>query len=228
MRRIVMIVLLALVSGFLMAGPAVAAPARTDTGRNPVIFVHGRNAGPGVWDRMITDFESGGYSRDRLFAWSYDTTQSTNEVLADRLGSYVDEVLRTTGAQQVDLVAHSLGGLPTRWYVAFGGGRQKVARWVSLAGPNHGTSVAYLCALWDQGCRDMTPGSYVLSRLNGDDETPGSVQYSTFWSACDEQITPTSSTALSGAVNVRTDCLKHNDLLTNSAVSSGVREALAG
>ncbi|MFD0345450.1 esterase/lipase family protein [Kitasatospora aburaviensis] len=90
-------------------------------------------------------------------AWSYDSTLSTNEVLAGRLAAYVDDVLRRTGADRVDIVAHSLGSLPSRWYVRFGGGAAKVGHWISLAGPNHGTTVAWLCALWDQGCRDMTP-----------------------------------------------------------------------
>ncbi|WP_406210638.1 esterase/lipase family protein [Kitasatospora sp. NBC_01560] len=207
--------------------PRAATAPRLATTPNPVIFVHGRNADPGVWSAMIDSFEAAGHPADRLFAWSYDSTQSTNEVLAARLADYVDGVLRSTGAAQVDFVAHSLGSLPARWYVRFGGGAAKVAHLVSLAGPNHGTTVGWLCALWDQGCRDMTPGSYVLSHLNSGTEAPPPVRYTTFWSSCDEQIAPPASTTLAGAVNIRTACLKHNDLLTDPAVASGVRAALA-
>jgi triacylglycerol esterase/lipase EstA (alpha/beta hydrolase family) len=46
----------------------------------PVIFIHGRNAGPGVWGGMISFLESKGYTQDQLFAWSYDSSQSTNSV----------------------------------------------------------------------------------------------------------------------------------------------------
>ncbi|MEU6237624.1 triacylglycerol lipase [Kitasatospora sp. NPDC047058] len=173
MRRLaaflVPLLLAVLVASAGNARPAAAAPGPAVPAAgapNPVIFVHGRNADPGVWSGMIDSFRAGGYPADRLFAWGYDSSQSTDEVLSARLAAYVDGVLQRTGAARVDLVAHSLGSLPTRWYVKFGGGAAKVGHWVSLAGPNHGTTVAWLCALRDQGCRDMTPGSYVLSRLN--------------------------------------------------------------
>ncbi|MFJ9522485.1 esterase/lipase family protein [Kitasatospora sp. NPDC101801] len=175
---------------------------------------------------MTADFQAHGFPADRLFTWSYDTSRSTNELLAGQLASYVEQVRQQTGAAQVDLVAHSLGSLPTRWYVKFGDGGRTVAHWVSLAGPNHGTTLGYLCALWDQGCRDMTPNSYVVGHLNQDDETPGSTRYTTVRSSCDEQIAPTGSTALSGAVNLESACLKHNDLLTDPAVAAAVRTAL--
>ncbi|WP_344116853.1 triacylglycerol lipase [Streptomyces blastmyceticus] len=221
--------LVTLLSVLLAATALGASPARATPPPNPVIFVHGRNAGPGVWGAMRADFLRAGYPEDRLDAWSYDTGRSTNEVLAGEFAAHVDAVLARTGAAKADIVAHSLGSLPSRWYVAFGGGAAKVAHWASLAGPNHGTTVAYLCALWDQGCRDMTPGSYVLSRLNAGPETPGPVRYATWWSSCDEQIAPVSSTALAGAVNTRTaGCLKHNDLLTDAAVAQKVRAFLAG
>lgn len=97
---------------------------------------------------------------------------------------------------------------------------------MSLAGPNHGTQLAWLCALYDQGCRDMTPGSYVVKRLNDGDETPGTVRYTTVRSPCDEQIVPVTSTALTGADNVEAPCLKHNELLTDETVATEVRKAL--
>ncbi|WP_282692206.1 triacylglycerol lipase [Streptomyces sp. CC208A] len=231
MRRSVTTLVTALAAALLLAAPA-APPATADSGPaaagpRPVILVHGRNAGPGVWGSLSERLRAAGHPADRIFAWSYDTSRSTNEVLAGQLAGYVDEVLRTTGADRVDLVAHSLGSLPTRWYVKHGGGAAKVRDWISLAGPNHGTTLAWACALWDQGCRDMTPGSYVVSRLNEGDETPGTVRYTTFWSAGDGQILPTGSTALAGARNVQVGDMGHNDLLGDPEVAAGVIATLA-
>ncbi|SDT82638.1 Lipase (class 2) [Streptomyces sp. TLI_053] len=203
--------------------PALAAPATT-----PVVLIHGRNADPGVWGTAIDVLLSKGYDRSRLFTWSYDTSLSTNETLADRLSAYVDQVLAQTGAAKVDIVAHSLGSLPSRWYVKFGNGSRTVKNWISLAGPNHGTGLAWLCAAWDQGCRDMTPGSYVVSHLNRTPETPAPVHYWTFWSPADEQITPASSTRLDGATNTEVPGLKHNDFLGNAAVLARVAAVLTG
>ncbi|MEU6311847.1 triacylglycerol lipase [Streptomyces sp. NPDC047014] len=195
--------------------------------RNPVVLVHGYNADPGVWGSLRADLRADGYTDAQLFSWGYDTHQSVNEVLAGRLAAYVEQVRRETGAARVDLVAHSYGSLVSRWYVKFGGGTATVGHWVSLAGPNRGTSTAWACALWDQACRDMTPGSYVVRNLNSGDATPGEVKYGTFWSGCDEVVNPDDSVPLAGALNTPVGCLGHNDLLGDDATSAGVRAFLA-
>ncbi|MFF0434403.1 esterase/lipase family protein [Streptomyces sp. NPDC004327] len=210
----------------LLAGPQ-AAPARAAAGHRPVILVHGYNADPGVWGSLDARLRAAGYADGEIFRWGYDTHQSVNEVLAGRFAAYVDDVRRRTGADRVDIVAHSYGSLPTRWYVKYGGGTATVAHWISLAGPNHGTSVAWACALWDQACRDMSPGSWVQNRLAEGDETPGPVAYTTFWSNCDEVINPDDSVPLTGADNRPAGCLKHNALLTDDGVARGVLAALA-
>ncbi|WP_434975542.1 esterase/lipase family protein [Streptomyces mesophilus] len=216
-----------------MTGAAQAQPrttAQSATGaaaRTPVIFVHGYNADPGVWGSLREDFRSSGYTDAELFSWGYDTDQSVNETLSGEFAAYVDGVRAQTGAARVDIVAHSFGSLVTRWYIKHGGGLDKVDDWVSLAGPNHGTSTAWACALWSQACRDMTPGSYVQDGLAEGDETPGAVSYTTFWSNCDEVINPDSSVPLTGAANVAAGCLEHNDFLGDDAVSQGVRDAVS-
>ncbi|QES50291.1 lipase [Streptomyces venezuelae] len=201
-------------------------PARA-AARNPVVFVHGYNADPGVWGALRADLRAAGYTDAELFSWGYDTHQSVNEVLSGRFASYVEEVRRQTGAAKVDVVAHSFGSLVSRWYVKFGGGTATVGHWVSLAGPNHGTSTAWACALWDQACRDMTPNSYVQKNLAAGDETPGAVKYATFWSNCDEVVNPDGSVPLTGAQNTGVGCLAHNDLLGDDPTSAGVRAFLA-
>ncbi|MFE4616812.1 esterase/lipase family protein [Streptomyces sp. NPDC056747] len=195
--------------------------------RTPVVFVHGYNADPGVWGGLRADFKADGYADAELFSFGYDTHRSVNEVLSGELAAYVEGVKRQTGATRVDLVSHSFGSLVTRWYVKFdAAGQASVAHWASLAGPNHGTGTAWACALWDQACRDMTPGSYVQKGLAAGDETPGTVRYATWWSNCDEVINPDSSVPLTGAANNAAGCLAHNDLLGDDAVSQGVRSFL--
>ncbi|MFI9081200.1 hypothetical protein ACIGW8_32840 [Streptomyces sioyaensis] len=75
-----------------------AAPAQAAAPPKPVVFVHGRNADPGVWNTMRAEFARNGYPEDRLFAWSYDTSKSTNEVLSGQLQTYVHAVPDRTGA----------------------------------------------------------------------------------------------------------------------------------
>ncbi|MEU6755733.1 triacylglycerol lipase [Streptomyces sp. NPDC046685] len=209
------------------ADRAGAAASGRAAPRNPVVLVHGYNADPGVWGALREDLRADGYDDAELFSFGYDAHQSVNEVLSARLAAYVEDVRRRTGAARVDVVSHSFGSLVSRWYVKFGGGADTVEHWVSLAGTNHGTSTAWACALWDQACRDMTPGSYVTKNLNGGDETPGTVKYATFWSGCDEVVNPDDSVPLAGAANTPVGCLKHNDLLGDDGTSAGVRAFLA-
>jgi hypothetical protein len=54
----------------------------------------------------------------------------------------VDVALRETGASRVVIVAHSMGGLVSRWFCRFGGA-DKVAALVLLGSPTHGTPQAY-------------------------------------------------------------------------------------
>lgn len=190
----------------------------------PVILVHGRNADAGVWSQLKRVLVQSGYQEGMIFTWNYDTSKSTNEVLAEEFDQYI----RGIGYASVDIISHSLGALPTRWWVKFWGGNTLTRNWISLAGPNHGTALGYLCALWDQGCKDMTPNSWVISHLNENTETPGPTRYTTFWSPQDEQIIPPSSTRLSGASNIEVSNLKHNDFLSSPEVFQQIVEILKG
>jgi triacylglycerol lipase len=133
----------------------------------------------------------------------------------------VAQIKAATGAAKVDIITHSMGGLSTRYYLKNLGGTANVDDWVSLGGPNHGTGWAYLC--FTTPCVQMRPGSSFLNALNATDETPGSVNYGTWWSPCDEVINPDESTVLSGATNTKTSCIFHSSHLTNSTVYGQVR-----
>lgn len=51
-------------------------------------------------------------------------------------------VLAATGAEQVDLVGHSQGGLLARQYLKFNGGAAKTDHVVTLGATNHGTTMS--------------------------------------------------------------------------------------
>lgn len=193
----------------------------------PLVFVHGRNADSGVWRALKDYLIAHGYTENILFGWDYDSSQSANEVLSGQFKNYVDDVLSNTGAEKVDIVAHSLGSLLTRWFIKFDGGKDSVRQWISLAGPNHGTTLGWLCALLNQGCKDMTPGSYVITNLNQGSETVSPTQFTTIWSAGDEQISPPTSTVLSGANNIQVSKMKHNELLISEEVFEHILNSLA-
>lgn len=209
--------LLALVAAFVVH-PATASAS---VERQPVVFVHGWSGASWNWDYFEDSFADDGWTDDQLWTWDYDSSLS-NVVIAQRLADRVDEVLAATGAQEVDLVTHSMGGLSSRHYLKFLGGTSHVDDWVSIGGPNHGTNSAYACA--ETSCHDMRFGSEFLTTLNAGDETPPGAEYATFRSPCDEIINPDSSTVVDGADNTLVSCLGHVSMLGSSEVYDGVRE----
>ncbi|MFC8519047.1 esterase/lipase family protein [Streptomyces sp. NPDC057257] len=209
----------------LLLGLLLPAPARAATQPDPIVFVHGYSAPTSVWDEWIADFEADGYAADRLFTFDYDSTRS-NATTAAQLADYVRSVRAETGADKVDLVTHSMGSLNSRYYLKFLGGTQYVDRYVSLAGPNHGTSTALLCAWLYTSCSEMVAGSDFLTTLNAGDETPGGTAYFTFRSTCDQYINPDDSTVLAGAVNATSGCRTHSDMNDDYDVYVQVRDVL--
>jgi triacylglycerol lipase len=190
---------------------------------DPILFVHGWSGSASNWNTMIGRFEKDGYAKSQLRAYSYNTSQSNKTTAETIVKSEVEKLKKETGASKVDIVAHSMGSLNSRWYIKFvAGGEANVDDWVSLGGPNHGTETANFC--FSTACAEMRIGSTFLKELNAGDETPGTVNYGTWWSPCDEFINPDSSVPLSGATNTETACISHLSLLTDEAVYKQVRE----
>ncbi|MFI7355798.1 esterase/lipase family protein [Streptomyces avidinii] len=210
------------------AAPAAArpiapghVPAHVAAEPDPVVFVHGWNSDGSTWNTFVDRFRADGRPADRLYRWTYPTSQP-NATTASQLAATIDRVLTATGADEVDLVTHSMGALPSRYYLKNLGGDAKVDAWVSLAGPNHGTDTARLCG--QASCVEMRPGSAFLTALNAGDETPGPTRYATWRSPCDLVVGPDSTVALAGAVNTRIPCLQHSAFLTDPGVYAQVRD----
>jgi triacylglycerol lipase len=206
----------------VVAAAVLAWPAAGASAREPILFVHGWSGAAWNWDIMIDRFEADGYPSSELRAFSYNTAQS-NASTAQTVASEVEGLRTRTGAERVDVVAHSMGSLSSRYYLRNLGGTARVDEWVSIGGPNHGTYTAAACSLL-VSCRQMLPGSSFLDALNSGDETPGAVRYGTFWSPCDEIINPDTSVILSGAANTRTGCIGHISMLASPGIYAGVRD----
>ena len=215
-RRLAAAVVASLAIGTALAGQAAAA-----TAHDPILFVHGWSESSTTWNTMVRNFKADGWTAAELNNWTYDTSQS-NATTAAQIRDKVNAILASTGNSKVDLITHSMGGLSSRYYIKNLGGDQTVDDWVSLGGPNHGTDTANACA--QTSCTEMRIGSTFLNDLNSVDETPGLVNYGTWWSPCDSIINPDSSVALSGATNTQTACLSHTALTTDSTVYGQVRD----
>ncbi|MET8977265.1 alpha/beta fold hydrolase [Streptomyces sp. NPDC004539] len=224
MRRIAAAV--SAVFASLLLSLSLSVPAAHAATHNPVIFVHGLSSDSSSWDDWIADFKADGYTASELDAWSYSWSQS-NVTTAQQLATEVRNVLARTGASKVDIVAHSMGVLSARYYLKNLGGTAYVDDFVSTAGVNHGTTTAGWCAWLYTSCAEMNTGSSFLTSLNSGDETPGSVSYASYWSNCDDALTPDTTAILSGATNVEVGCISHTDMNNDYGVYQQVRNFIA-
>lgn len=229
MRRPTVLLALLLPLLVLLAAPSSAAkpvkPSAPVAANRPILFVHGWNSSAATWDTMVANFKAAGWTDAELHRWSYNTSQS-NATTAQEIATRVADIRLATGADKVDVIAHSMGSLSSRYYLKNLGGDLVVDDWISLGGPNHGTDTASFC--FSTACSEMRIGSSFLAALNSGDESPGTPAYATYWSSCDTVINPDSSVSVSGATNTRTTCVSHSGLLTDSGVFSAVKTRVAG
>ena len=181
--------------------------------RTPIIFLHGNNDVPfpticspyGDMQEMAQHFADRGYRASELWALGYQGDQC--DLLGDQtirsseshtatanvpdLRRFVEAVLESTGAQRVDIVAHSLGVTLAREWMRQDDAYTKVRHLVGIAGPEHGiincspNPLNYF-QLPSQGgftpgapvCDELgSPNTAFLQQLNEGDETPGPTKY---------------------------------------------------
>jgi pimeloyl-ACP methyl ester carboxylesterase len=162
----------------------------------PVIFLHGNNDTPfptpcnpfGYIHNLAQFFLDAGYSPRELWGLGYQgdqcdlITSPTNrsgfahstEANVPDLRAFVRAVLAYTGAEQVDVVAHSLGVTLTREWMRQDHAFRRVRALVAIDGPNHGIidcSPSPLNYFQLPAFGGFTPDS-AICREYGSDHTP--------------------------------------------------------
>lgn len=192
----------------------------------PIILVHGYFHNRSAFLMMRRQLRRMGYRHvDTL---NYNVIGSTIDDLAQRLARHVDEILECTGANQVHLVGHSLGGLISRLYIQQYGGDQVVHTCVTLGTPHNGTYTAYVGR--GPAARDIRPGSELLTRLDATArETP--VRFVSYYTNLDALVIPASSAKITApalkATNILIKDLGHLSLLISSPLIHSIGVTLS-
>ncbi len=107
--------------------------------RYPLLLVHGAGFRdlklPLYWGRIPSALERRGAA---LFYGLQDCWAST-ETNAAALVRRIDGILRETGAEKVNVIAHSKGGLEARMAASSLGAGEKIASITTIATPHHGS-----------------------------------------------------------------------------------------
>lgn len=137
----------------------VPSPPRQDPPplQRPVLLVPGYNSGPDTWDGLRSWLTREGLNQDggvvqadtpsldpqaRVFSMQFSRPFNPVSTNAQELRQAIDRISAATGSPEVDIVAHSKGGLDTRAYLDQGD--EKVEKFVMVATPNHGSPLANL------------------------------------------------------------------------------------
>jgi pimeloyl-ACP methyl ester carboxylesterase len=151
-----------------------------------------------------------------------DLTGSNREHAAE-IDSAVTEILARTGADAVDIVAHSMGGLAARWYLKTRP-QAPVRRAVFIASPHRGTLSAVLA--WGEGSDEMLPTSAFLDSLNRGPAVPPGIGAITIRTRIDTHIFPQESATLPGIPDHSVCCPTHAGMLHDDEVFRLVSEFL--
>ncbi len=158
---------------------------------------------------------------------------------AKKVTAFIDGVLESTGAEQVDVIGYSQGGLVLRTALRLEGLAPRVAVAVLIAPTFHGSTSPLLTALPPAlcpACADQAAGSALLQELDAGGDLDGDVRYAVLSSELDTIVTPVSTQAPVGpsdrvtSLIVQDRCpdsrLDHLGLRTDPGVVSWVIHAL--
>ena len=110
----------------------------------PLILLHGYWNRPTAWKKFVPFFEANGYVKGKnifLFDARGDNKPAIIDIRinAKKLQNLVQHILTLTGSSKLNLLAHSMGGLISRWYIEQLGGNANVHKLIMMGTPNHGS-----------------------------------------------------------------------------------------
>ncbi|MGW5440994.1 esterase/lipase family protein [Nocardia asteroides] len=188
----------------------------------PVVLLHGLSNQTVTWNTLAPVLAAAGYC---VFSTTYGTgplgpvgAVAPIAESGEQIGAFIDRVLAATGAGQVDLVGHSMGGAIPFHYLNHLGGASKIDDYIAMGAPFHGTTLSGIQSMFAQvlatapaldvaitphcGPCQFTYGSPYLRELDPDPAAAPDVDFTTIVTRYDQIATPYETGMLTGA-NVR-------------------------
>ena len=102
------------------------------------------------FDGLIKQLESSGYKEGKdLFVFPYDWRLDIRDIvdnsytpLTPSLKDKIDEILQKTNSEKIDIIAHSMGGLVSKYYIK-NYGLGKIDKFIDIATPHLGSPGAF-------------------------------------------------------------------------------------
>lgn len=188
----------------------------------PILLVHGYFSNRGMWVKFRQRLVAAGLGP--VYAITLEPPMASIDLLAEQLSRRIDEVCRATGADKIVVVAHSMGGLVARAYMARRGSAN-ILSFITLGSPHHGTKMAK----WGIGTctRQMRYQSAWLKALEDmESATPPTVPTLSIYTVNDDIVYPPETSVLDWAENVPVSAVGHVGLLFSEPVAQRVVAAI--
>ncbi len=202
--------------------------ARVVADRKPyVILVHG-------WLATSMDMSMLKYRLERA-GFECDDINFAYLGVVGSIADYAMELARKVevdcaGKSDVAIVAHSMGGLVTRYYLKHLRTTSQVNLVVTIGTPHHGTLSGKIAPSASRCAREMTPGSDFLRHLNAPEEVAPGVEFHSIWTPADGVVIPAENAIMCGAKNYQVTGfgMSHLTMLASETVSEMVETILRG
>jgi pimeloyl-ACP methyl ester carboxylesterase len=206
----------AMAVGVSLARPLGFLPLPGGHGPRPIIVLHGYAMNRANFLPLATRLAAAGLGPVLGFEyWTLGKTASA----ARRLATYVDEVRAATGAAQVDLIGHSMGGVVARYYVQLGGGDGVVKNLITIGSPHAGTDVSAIGI--GSPTKELFFGSVLLERLRTA-PMPRRTRMTVIWSRSDGLVPGARQARVPGAEEIVYDDLGHLSMLASRRVADAI------
>lgn len=188
-----------------------------------IVMAHGYFENRGCFRWLVKSLEERGLGP--VFTPNLRSWLAPIERYEEGLAAVIARAAEGTG-RPVVIVAHSMGGLAARLYLARRGGAQ-VARLITIASPHHGSCHAHLGA--GPSAAQMCPGSDFLAALQQAEGGNGPpVPVTSIYTEDDNLVSPVESSRLPWARNVALSGYGHIEVLRAEEVLMVVVEEVRG
>ncbi len=176
------------ICGFLLASLSTQASSVSEVKKERVVMVHGIFQSGHSFYPLKKRLEKAGH--DCLVpSLKPADARSGIETLADQLRLAIEEKWGKDAGFHI--VAHSMGGLISRYYLQELGGHEHCHSLITLATPHHGTTAAYLYP--GKGALQMRPQSDFLQQLESSEYRLSKVTLISYRTPLDLIILPSTS-----------------------------------
>ena len=202
-----------------------ASPKRAHASdRPPVVLIHGYGGNSANFLWMQWRLRRWGFRN--VYAVSYTPPHINMRKLSDQVARHVERVLERTGAEQVDLVCHSMGGPLSRYAIKNLGLAGRVGKVITLGSPHYGSRIAALFPARGAAAQ-MRYRSPFVQELAEEGECPGGARFFCLYSEMDNFVLPAATAVLENAEeNLHLPYLGHCSLLYSPRVARAVADRL--